>query len=117
LYSDVLWEKKWSSLANYMDKARGGYYEKIPTNYPNNAWYTYNDETCDYWCQVTEYLYWSFTSYLWAQNNRINTIWEEWKLNNKSKLINKDNVYKIFENKKYKLPTILPDGKYKIKTD
>ena len=32
--------------------------------YPTDAWYTYNDESCDYGCQITEYTYWALTSIL-----------------------------------------------------
>jgi len=39
-----------SKLTKAMDKARGGVFEKPPKSYPSNAWYTYNDSTCDYGC-------------------------------------------------------------------
>ena len=31
-----------------MDRARGGHFERIPEEYPQGAWYTYTDKTCDY---------------------------------------------------------------------
>ena len=31
-----------------MDIARGGRFLSIPMDYPDTAWYTYDDETCDY---------------------------------------------------------------------
>ena len=50
-----------------MDKARGGQFTEIPNQYPSSAWYTYDDETCDYKCMSTEYIYWALTSILGGQ--------------------------------------------------
>ncbi len=118
LYNGLLWENDTSALSLYMDKARWDTFYDTPDEYPEDAWYTYYDETCDYNCQLTEYFYWAFTSYLWWQNSRtrLEEIEKEWKLNTKEKLIEKDNVYTIFENLDSFLPSKLPDGKYK-KTD
>ncbi len=63
-----------SELANAMDIARGGQFFNIPDPYPINAWYSYDDETCEYDCQSIEYLYWAITSLLGAQENRLNVI-------------------------------------------
>ena len=52
-----------------MDKARGGYNAGIPNPYPAGAWYTYNDATCTYNCQVTEYFYWLVNTALGAKVN------------------------------------------------
>lgn len=51
----VFGEQAQSELANAIDIARGGYFEEIPSNYPENAWYYYDDETCEYDCMITEY--------------------------------------------------------------
>ena len=64
VYPEVFREKKGSKMADAMDIARGGYFKKVPNEYPTNAWYTYNDESCDYSCQITEYTYWALTSIL-----------------------------------------------------
>ena len=37
-----------SKLSHAMDIARGGQFIKIPKHYPENAWYHYVDETCEY---------------------------------------------------------------------
>ena len=61
--SPELSEVKGSQLANAMDAARGGYFETVPVNYPDGAWYTYDDPSCNYACMITEYFYWGITSF------------------------------------------------------
>ena len=117
-YSEVypdLAEIKGSKLANAMDKARGGYFESPPKTYPPTAWYSYDDETCEYDCMITEYFYWTLTSLMGAQSysGRIDEIGHEWKLNTHEKLKSGDpDVYSILTNPKYNLPSILPDRVY-----
>ena len=114
-YPDVFGERRGSELAKAMDVARGGYFRSVPRRYPAGAWYSYDDRTCDYGCQVTEYVYWALTSLLDGQDfrNRGRDISHEWKLNTPEKLRAKDKaVVKILTDPKYKLPTRLPDGKY-----
>jgi len=117
VYPEVFGEKKGSKIADAMDIARGGYFKKVPNEYPANAWYTYNDESCDYSCQITEYTYWALTSILGGQdfNGRFDEIKDEWKLNTKEKVKNNDSdVYNLLTKSEYKLPTKLPNGKYRI---
>ncbi len=117
VYPEVFGEKKGSKIADAMNIARGGYFKKVPNKYPANAWYTYNDESCDYSCQITEYTYWALTSILGGQdfNGRFNEIKDEWKLNTKEKVKNNDSdVYNLLTKSEYKLPTKLPNGKYRI---
>ena len=104
-----------SDLANAMDIARGGQFMTIPNSYPANAWYSYDDKTCDYQtCQTIEYLYWAITSILGAQENRLNEIDNEWKLNTRQKVENTDTaIFSLITNPIYKIPTILPDGTYR----
>ena len=47
-----------SLLTTAMDVARGGQFIQHPNNYPPEAWYHYDDYTCDYECMAIEYLYW-----------------------------------------------------------
>ena len=47
-----------SYLTEAMDIARGGQWLNIPSSYPDEAWYHYDDWTCDYECMAIEYLYW-----------------------------------------------------------
>lgn len=112
-YPEVFGEQVGSSVADAMDTARGGQFEQIPANYPESAWYTYNDETCDYACMVTEYIYWGLTSILGAQEQRLEEIGNEWKLNTLDKVKNQDAaLYNILTNSEYGLATQLPDGDY-----
>lgn len=114
VYPDVFGEKKGTSIADAMDLARGGQFTSIPNNYPADAWYTYDDKTCEYNCQVTEYHYWALTSILGAQQNRLDEIGQEWKLNTEEKVQNQDAaVYQLLTDPQYGFPTVLPDGTYK----
>ena len=97
-----------------MDIARGGYFKEVPNSYPDDAWYTYDDYTCDYECMSVEYIYWGMTSILGAQENRLDEIQQEWDLNTIELVESIDTkIYKLLTNPKYKFPTILPDGSYK----
>ncbi|MBC8345090.1 MAG: hypothetical protein ISR82_03830 [Candidatus Marinimicrobia bacterium] len=116
IYPHALGEKKGSDLANAMDAARGGYFENIPSNYPDGAWYTYQDESCEYDCMVTEYFYWSLTTFLGAQSysGRKVEIQHEWKYNIPELLkANDPTVYEIMRKRpELNLPRVLPDAIY-----
>lgn len=114
VYPEIFGETIGSELADAMDLARGGQFTSIPSTYPAGAWYTYDDTTCEYNCMVTEYHYWALTSILGAQQNRINDIEQEWKLNTSDKVENQDAaVFKLMTDPQYKFATVLPDGTYK----
>ncbi|MEO0403470.1 MAG: hypothetical protein AAF193_01225 [Bacteroidota bacterium] len=114
-YPEVFAQEEGSELAKAMDIARGGHFKSIPKTYPNGAWYSYYDRTCNYSdCQTIEYLYWAISSMLGAQENRLDEIGDEWKLNTREKLEFTDKaIYSILTNPKYKMPRVLPDGKYR----
>ncbi|MEM8888924.1 MAG: hypothetical protein AAGD28_13155 [Bacteroidota bacterium] len=114
VYPDVFGEKAGSKLADAMDKARGGRFTRIPNPYPDGAWYSYDDKTCDYACMLTEYHYWTLTSLLGAQANRLNEIGQEWRANTPEKLQEMDaDAYALLTDPQYHFPKVLPDGSYR----
>jgi len=116
-YPEIFAEKKGTAVAKAMDLARGGCFEKVPKRYPEKAWYSYYDETCEYDCQVAEYVYWALTSILGGQDfpGRLEEIENEWKLNTREKVKKGDPaIYKLLIDVRYKLPTVLPDGTYRM---
>ena len=117
-YPEVFGEKPGTTLANCLDMARGGHFKRVPRRYPKGAWFTYDDRSCDYGCQCTEYLYWAVTSVLGAQDTarRREDIGQEWRLYNRELVKIRDSkVYELITDPKYKLPSRLPDGKYREK--
>ena len=116
IYPEVFGERPKTKIAEAMDLARGGHFKDVPRRYPEAAWYTYDDETCDYGCQITEYFYWGLTSKLGGQEfpGRLEEIQHEWRLNTDAKLKAGDPaLYSLLSEPQYKLPTRLPDGKYR----
>ncbi len=120
-YPEVFGEERGSTLAKCMDAARGGYFEQVPkggpkSGYPAEAWYHYTDETCDYGCMITEYIYWALTSILGTQDfpGRHEALKVEWELNTKERVRTGDSkVYELLTDPQYKLPTKAPDGNYR----
>ena len=112
-YPEIFGEHEDSLIAEYMDNARGGFFDQVPSSYPAGAWYSYDDYTCEYECMITEYFYWTMTSILGAQEDRLDEIGHEWKLNTKEKVMETDpDIYNLLTDPQYKLPTIIPDGNY-----
>ena len=75
-----------STLTQALDIARGGKFTSIPSSYPSTAWYTYNDSTCTYVCQATEYIYWGVSAWVGALAGRGDGIKNEWKFETRAKL-------------------------------
>ncbi len=118
-YPDVFGERPGTALGDAMDKARGGRFLEIPARYPDDAWYTYDDETCDYNCMATEYMYWALTSLLGAQEfaGRLEEIDNEWRLNTAAKLEEFDPaVYALLTDRNFALPMRLPRGNYSARS-
>jgi len=114
VYPNIFGEQVGTDLSNAMDIARGGQFTSIPNNYPSGAWYTYDDSTCTYDCMAVEYIYWALTSMLGAQENRLDEIQQEWKLNTRAKVETQDPaIFQLLANPEYKFPTVLPDGTYR----
>ena len=117
-YTDVFGERPDTRVADAMDKARGGRFLQVPDAYPDEAWYSYDDETCDYGCQVTEYMYWAITSLLGGQEfpGRAEDIANEWRLPTPASVRERDpDVYRILSDPKYRFPRRLPDGEYRVR--
>jgi hypothetical protein len=100
---------------NAMDIARGGYFETVPASYPQEAWYHYDDVTCDYGCMAVEYFYWALTSHLGGQDfaDRCEEIAVEWEPCTASQFAATDvAMHALLTDAAYALPTVLPDGSY-----
>ncbi|MCH2203582.1 MAG: hypothetical protein MK102_16565 [Fuerstiella sp.] len=107
-----------SHLARAMDIARGGRFRRIPRRYPREAWFTYDDRTCDYECQMVEYFYWGLTSLQGGQEfpGRFEQIRDEWRLNTPKKLREHDKaLHTLLTEPEFSMPMKLPDGRYRDK--
>lgn len=119
-YPDVWGEEPGTEVAEAMDVARGGFFDGVPRSYPAGAWYTYDDRTCDYPCQVTEYIYWSLTSLLGAQDypERAEQIENEWRLTTPELVESQDPaMFALLTDPEYAFATVLPDGNYNPQAD
>ena len=102
-------------MSEAMDIARGGQFINVPDEYPDVAWYHYDDWTCDYECQAIEYLYWSIVSNMGILNDpeTCNGIDNEWELCTPELFQSVDILmYDIITNPIYILPQLAPDGNY-----
>ncbi len=118
-YPSVFGPVPGSKVAFAVDLARGGHFEDIPAQYPEGSWYNYYDESCRYGCQIDEYMYWTITSLMGAQDltGRAVRMSSEWPLNTKEKVENGDpSIYALLTDPKYMIPSVLPDGNYRNST-
>jgi hypothetical protein len=116
IYRDALGIGSDSALAAAMDLARGGHFESVPTSYPADAWYHYDDRTCDYECMMVEYFYWGLTSAMGGQDygDRCEEIEEEWEACTPEQVRTMDPaLHAILTDASLKLPTVLPDASYR----
>ncbi len=114
-YPDVFGTRPGTVLTDAMDIARGGAFDGPPEEYPEGAWYTYDDETCDYGCMASEYIYWVYTSLIGAQDlpGRFEQIGHEWRLDTPEKLREGEPVlFGILSDPEYGIPMVIPDGDY-----
>ncbi len=88
VYPEFFGEFKGSQISVFLDEARGGYFASVPRKYPAKAYFTYYDKTCDYGCQITEFLYWSISTLRGQQkfNWRDYEIENEWRPETSDKL-------------------------------
>jgi len=107
-----------SLLTDAMDVARGGYFEKVPSKYPPEAWYKYYDESCEYECQASEYIYWALMANIGALDpeltNKCTDSADEWNICTADDLGYKDIlISELLNDMGFKLPTRIPDGSYR----
>jgi len=109
-----------TAIAKCMDTARAGHFQEPPTGgprtgYPAEAWYSYDDTTCNYACMVIEYMYWGMSSILGAQDypDRARQIGREWLPYNKELMAEMETcLYGLLMDPKYMLPMKAPEGRY-----
>jgi hypothetical protein len=114
-HPDELATTRESDLTRAMDVARGGSFQRVPAEYPDEAWYRYDDRTCDYECQASEYFYWALTSLFGAQSDpeRCEEIAEEWELCSPELVRERDiAVTELLRNPALRLPRQAPNGNY-----
>jgi len=105
-------QKDPSLLTMAMDNARGGYFEHMPNQYPDNAWYTRSDD-CGYKCFVGEYIHWGMISLLGYNQTRGENIQDQWQITNVDSLRKQDHaLYGLLMNTKYNFPKNAPAGSY-----
>ena len=102
-----------SELLRLSDQARGGTFDAPPATYPAEAWFHYDDETCDRACNADEYFYWALTTLLGGQADRCDEIAREWEPCTAEQLRKVDpEIVALLTDPQWKLPTKLPDGSY-----
>ena len=104
-----------SVMSDAMDIARGGQFLSIPNQYPEEAWYHYDDWTCDYECMAIEYIYWSIVSNMGILDDpqTCSGIDNEWELCSPELFSSTDlMMHDLITNPIHKIPQIAPDGNY-----
>jgi len=105
-------------ITDAMDLARGGHFRKVPTRYPSTAWYTYYDETCDYFCQGVEYTWWGYCAFSGVCEGRSGSAEyeSEFKYLTQDRLLKGDSLLSelfLSSGNLYTIPTQPVDGIYK----
>ncbi|MFL3044535.1 MAG: T9SS type A sorting domain-containing protein [Candidatus Neomarinimicrobiota bacterium] len=104
-----------SLLTTAMDVARGGQFIQHPNNYPPEAWYHYDDYTCDYECMAIEYLYWCIVTNMGilADAATCMGIANEWEPCTPALFEQTDILmYSLITDSTYLIPQLAPDGNY-----
>ena len=104
-----------SLLTEAMDMARGGQFIQHPGSYPEEAWYHYDDYTCDYECMAVEYLYWCIVTDMGilSDNQTCAGIANEWEPCTPELFEEMDTLmFSLVNNNSYLLPQLAPDGNY-----
>jgi len=104
-----------SDLTDAMDMARGGQFINIPDPYPDEAWYHYDDWTCEYDCMAMEYLYWCIVTNMGilADAQTCAGIANEWEPCTPELFESTDTLmFNLVTNPENMLPQLAPDGNY-----
>ena len=104
-----------SRLTDAMDIARGGQWISFPDSYPDDAWYHYDDRTCDYECMAIEYIYWAQVSHMGILDDAqtCQGIANEWELCSANLVQTVDvAIYALLIDADQPLPGTAPDGNY-----
>ena len=104
-----------SYLTDAMDIARGGQWLSTPSSYPDEAWYHYDDWTCDYECMAIEYLYWCIVTDMGilADIETCEGIANEWEPCTPDLFETTDTLmFELVNHIENKLPQYAPDGNY-----
>ena len=86
-----------------------------PSTYPEEAWYHYDDNTCDYECMMIEYIYWALVSNMGILDDpqTCSGISNEWEPCSPALLESMDVLmYALITDPQYLLPMLAPDGNY-----
>ncbi len=112
-YFDI--EPNSSIMSDAMDIARGGQFLNIPNQYPEEAWYHYDDWTCDYQCMAIEYMYWCIVSHMGILDDpqTCSGIDNEWELCTPELFASTDiMMHNLITDPIHKIPQLAPDGNY-----
>ena len=104
-----------SYLTDAMDLARGGQFINIPDPYPEEAWYHYDDWSCEYDCMAMEYLYWCIVTNMGilADGETCSGIANEWEPCTPELFESTDTLmFNLVTNPENMLPQLAPDGNY-----
>ena len=104
-----------SLMSDAMDVARGGQFMSIPSSYPEDAWYHYDDYTCDYECMAIEYMYWAIVSNMGILNDTqtCSGIANEWEPCSPELFESMDILmHTLITDPQYLIPQNAPDGNY-----
>ena len=104
-----------SLLTAAMDVARGGQFIQHPGNYPPEAWYHYDDYTCEYECMAIEYLYWCIVTNMGILSDVATCagIADEWEPCTPALFEQTDTLmYALITDNTYLLPQLAPNGNY-----
>lgn len=105
-----------SALTEALDEARGGQFIKHPRRYPDEAWFHYDDRTCDYQCMAIEYLYWAILANMNTLHDIDLEVYKmikrEWELIDRNALRSDELMWKLLNESDVILPSRSPDGCY-----